>query len=116
VSIAQLINRPCTLVRRVETGTEDDFENIGPDEDFVDTVCEIQQQRRDEPATEGELSVTSWLVIFPAGTEVKSGDAVLIDDAEFELVGAPWHARNPRTKQEHHVEATAKQTRGPGGS
>lgn len=114
MSITTLVNLPCVLIRR--SGDSDDFDDTLPDEHYVDTVCEIQQQQRSEPTDEGDLSVTQWLVIFPAGTVADSGDAVLVEDAEYQLIGAPWAVRNPRTGVEHHVEASATQTRGPGGS
>ena len=108
-----LISRPCVLVRRM--GDTDDFDDTLPEENYVDTVCEIQQQRREEPAGQGELSVTTWIVFFPIGTEVDNGDALLIGDEEYQLVGAPWQA-DTGSPAVHHVEATAVRTRGPGGS
>lgn len=108
--LAQLLNRPCTILRRSESGSEDDYGNEIPDEQQVETVCELQQRSRQEPGNEGELSDTSWLAIFPAGTELDTGDGLLVDDQKYEMVGDPWIARNPRTRAVSHVEATLRRT------
>lgn len=111
--LEQLLNRPCTLLLRDSTGDKDDYGNEKTgDPTEVETVCELQQQRRDEQDDQGETSDTTWLVILPAGTEIDTGDAIQIDGYVYELVGAPWRARNPRTQAESHVEATARRAAG----
>lgn len=110
--LEQLLNRPCTLLLRDSTGETDEYGNAKTGTTSVETVCELQQQRRDEPDDQAETSDTTWLVILPAGTEIDTGDAVQVDGHVYELVGAPWHARNPRTQAESHVEATARRTAG----
>lgn len=104
--LSQLLNRPCIIVRTLETGTTDDYGNLVPDEDAIDTVCELQQQGRSEPTD--DLSVTNWLLILPPGTRLRTDDYVIVDSERYELVGDPWVVRSPRTQQEAHVEATVK--------
>lgn len=106
-----LINRTATVIRRSSSSETDRFGNKKHSETPVPTVCEIQQQRRDEH--EGETSDTLWDVFFLAGTNVNSGDALVVDGEEYELIGDPWEARNPRTRTPSHIEATARRTRGP---
>jgi hypothetical protein len=126
--LTTLLSLPCTIVRReASTATEpvagtdvDDYGNplpTDPDTDpadnayELDTVCELQQQDRDEPAAAGELSDTVWLLYLPPGTELDTGDAVDVDGyGRFELVGDPWAVRNPRTGVASHVEATVRRT------
>jgi hypothetical protein len=111
MTLAQLLNRTCTLVIRSASAEEDDYGNAIEDESSVETVCEIQQRQRSETADEGELSDTSWLGVFPAGTDLRTADAVIVEGlGQFELVGDPWTARNPRTQAESHVEATLRRT------
>lgn len=111
--LANLIQTPCTIVRRFASIDDDDFSNERPTEDYVDTVCEIQQAQRTEPAGEGELSVTTWNVFLPSDVVAHNGDALVLDDgSEYELVGEPWRA-DSGSAAVHHVEATAKLTRGP---
>lgn len=112
MTLATLINRPCAIIRRTNTGTTDDLGNEIPSEAAVETVCEIQQRSRDEQDDQGELSETVWNVFLPAGTVIHNGDAIVVDGAEYELVGEPWAARNPRTQAESHLELTVKRTRG----
>lgn len=107
MSLTDLLNLPVTIVRRTET--TDAFDPV-PVESLVETFGELQQTARAEPVGEGELSVTTWLLVLSAGTDVRTGDAVIADGATYEVVGAPWQARNPRTQLPSHVEATLKKT------
>lgn len=113
MSLTSLINRPCLLIRRSESGDTDDYGNDIATETIVATVCEIQQIRRTEPATEGELSQGDWVAFFLPGTALDTSDAIEVDGlGTFELVGGPWVVRNPRTQQESHVEASLRRTAG----
>jgi hypothetical protein len=114
VSIASLINRPATLVRRTDSGKTDEFGNPVMTVTETEVLCELQQQRRNEEGDQGELSETLWNLFLPAGAELDTGDAIVVDGDEYELVGAPWDARNPRTQQVSHVEATVRRTAGAG--
>ena len=110
--LAQLLNRPCTITRRSQSAETDEYGNAVPTEDVAATVCELQQRQRDESADQGEVSDTEWLLVLPAGTAIRTGDSVSIDGEDFELVGDPWSARNPRTGLESHIEATLRRTAG----
>lgn len=112
MTLTQLLNLPCVLVRNLPSSDTDEFGNEIPAEEEIETVCELQQQRRDEPSTEGELSVTTWLLVLPAGTEVRTSDTVEVDGYVYQFEGDPWSARNPRTGLESHVEATVKRSAG----
>lgn len=109
MTLETLLNRPVTIVNR--SGDEvDEYGGGVPAEAFVETVGELQQQRRTEPGDQGELSDTTWALFLPAGTVIGTGDQVLCDGDTYEVVGAPWAARNPRLRVESHVEATLRRT------
>lgn len=109
MTVATLMNRPCTITLRSTGTTEDDYGNLIDDEEFVDTVCEIQQKTRDEPEALGETSVTLWDAFFPAGTVTDTAASVDVEGlGVFEFVGDSWPVRNPRTQIESHVQATVK--------
>lgn len=110
MSLTTLINRPMTLIRRASTGSVDTYGNDVDGETTVAVLGELQQIQRTEPVAEGELSDTRWLLFLPAGTAIDTGDAVICDGEVFEVVGAPWPARNPRTGAQNHVEVTLRQT------
>lgn len=113
MSLSLLLNRPCTIVRRLASGTKDAHGREIPAEEDVATVCEIQQRSRRETGDEGEVSDTFWSAYFPAGTVLNTGDAVIVDGlGQFELVGDPWHA-DTGSFGVAHVEATVRRTRGP---
>lgn len=107
-----LLTRPCTLILRTDSGERDRHNNPIRDEAEIETLCELQQRRRDEPGDHGELSDTLWDLFLPAGTIAETIDAINVDGQRFEFVGDPWRVRNPRTKLVSHVEATVRRTAG----
>lgn len=114
MTLTQLLNRRAWVLRRSDSGAEDDYGNPIPSEERTEVVCEVQQRRADE-VTEGEVSDAEWLGVFPAGTAFDTGDAIEVEGlGTFEVDGAPWPARNPRTQTESHVEATLKRVAGAG--
>lgn len=111
--LSQLLNQPCTIVRRSASSATDEYGNEIPDETEISTVCELQQERHlsdAEPANQGELSDTKWLLVLTTGTVIRTGDVVIVNGERYEMFGDPWHARNPRTGAESHVEATVRRT------
>lgn len=107
------MNRPCTLIQRLASSTSDDYGNEIPDEAEVETFCELQQRSREEPVLEGQnISATEWRVFFRPGLDVQTGDALIVEGAEYELVGEPWVVRNPRTGTESHIEASVELVEG----
>lgn len=112
MSLTDLLNRSCTIISRTSDGTTDEFGNDIPGETLTLTVGELQQRSRDEPAMAGEITASEWLLVLPAGIGIRTGDVVEVDNGRYEVTGSPWHARNPRTQLESHVEATLRQTAG----
>ena len=112
MSLSQLLNRDVVIVQRSSSGATDELGDPIAGETLVETVGELQQQQRSEGDDEGERSDTRWLLILPAGTDIDTGDKVLVDDQRYEVVGAPWEARNPRTRAESHIEATLQRVAG----
>ncbi len=110
MSLIERLNRPVTVLQRTADDDADEYGNPIPGETIVDTVGELQQRRRDEPGDAGELSATDWLLVLPAGTPVRTGDAVIVDGQVYELIGDPWIARNPRTQTASHIECTVRRT------
>lgn len=110
--LSQLLNTPVMIISRSPSGDKDEYGNETDAETTIATVGELQQRRRNEPAAEGEVSDAQWDLFLPAGTQIDTGDAVQVDGIEYELVGAPWEARNPRTQTVSHIEATVRRTAG----
>jgi hypothetical protein len=108
--ISTLINRPCTITRRLAEGDEDGYGSDRAAETELETVCELQQARRDEGAAHADLSQTTWLLFFRPGVPLRSGDAVTVEGETYEIIGDPWVARDPLTRRDSHVEATARRT------
>lgn len=112
MSLTALLNRPCTLIHRALSGDTDEFGNDIPAETIETTVYELQQTQRTEPPAAGDLGISTFLAVFPAGTSISVDTSVVdgIDGHEYEVLGEPWVARNPRTQAESHIEATVRRT------
>jgi len=114
-----LLNRPVTITRRTPSATEDAYGNPVDAVVTTTTVGELQQQQRSETdqgawGLAGDIVQTVWLLVLPAGTAIDASDRVTIDGKDYEVIGDPWHARNPRTQQDAHVEVTLRRSRGVG--
>lgn len=108
--ITDIINKPCTIIRRLPGTQADELGNEVPQEDRIDTVCEIQQTSSVEPESGGEAAITTWTVYLLSGFSVRTGDAILVDEyGEFEFIGDGWDAKTG-SPEVWHVEAMAKQT------
>lgn len=99
----------CTIIRRSDTGTVDDYGDAERIVSTLDTKCEIQPASEEEPANAGEVSLVSHKAWFPPGTDLRTGDAVATAEAQFEVVGAPadW---NDLVGQDDFLEADLKRT------
>lgn len=105
-----LINRPCVLRRRLPGSTIDRDGNEVPQIVEVATVCEVQQRQRRENVE--EIGDARWLAFFLATEEVGSGDELVVDGLTYQVEGDSWRARNPRTGEFTHVEATLRRVAG----
>jgi hypothetical protein len=114
VSIAQLLNRPCTITHRQDGDERDEYGNALDGEMTTTTVCELQQRQRSE--TTDEIAASTWALYLPAGTAIDTGDAVEIEGVSYEVDGEPWAVRSPITKGVSHIEATVRRTAGVEGS
>jgi hypothetical protein len=119
VTLAQLLNRPCTVLHRTAGEAKDEYGNKIPVTEEIEGVCEVQESKRSlsgrtsEPDSEGENSDAEWLGIFPAGTLLGAADTVRVEGiGALEVVGEPWEARNPRTQVVSHIEAPLRRTAG----
>lgn len=111
MSLTTLLSRPCALVRRTDSGSTDDDGNAIKTEVATQTVCSLQQIRREEPGDAGELSITLWDLFLPTGTAIDTSDAVIVGGDVYEVVGDPWDATEGSARM-HHVEATVRKTAG----
>lgn len=111
MSLTALLNRDCTIIRRTTSGTLDADGNDVPGETEVQTVCCLQQARREEPAGQGEVSDTEWRVYLAFNESVHTGDAIEVGGESFEVVGEPWRAQDG-SEDMWHLEVTVRRTAG----
>jgi hypothetical protein len=107
-----LLNRPCQIVHRSPSDTEDDYGNVIADHLVSATVCEFQQDARKEHDGTNDLSESKWRIFLPTGTDITSGDQVVVDGKTYEVDGEPESVRNPRTRTMSHLEVTVVRTAG----
>jgi hypothetical protein len=115
MSLAQMINRPCVLVKRV-AGEKDELGNETTEPVEIETVCDLQQQGASSFRSESddEVSDTRWVLYLPADVEAGVGDAVRVSgDGEFEVYGEAWKVWNPHTQTFSHIEAAVRRTVAP---
>ena len=116
MSLAQLINRPCLIVTRDDSGEEDEYGNQIPTEGAVETVCEAQPRRALEPENMADLSDEDFAGFFlpvDAGY-LNAASAVWIPElGEFEVEGLPANWRNPRTQDYRFLHVNLRRTAGP---
>lgn len=112
MGVNRMLRTPCTILRRVPDG-EDSFGNPTYTTEEVETVCALQQRRRDEHEEGGELSDTLWSLYLPPGTALDTGESVEVKGRTYEVVGEPWDAQEG-SRSMWHVEATCRRTAGAG--
>lgn len=112
MTLATLLTQPATIVRRSESGVTDAYGNAIPSETSEEVDCYLEQRRRDEAEDQGEVSESDWLLVLPAGTEIDTGDEVVVDARAYEVIGEPWSAHDPLRGGASHVEATLRRTAG----
>lgn len=111
MTLATLLNKPCQLVRRSDSGDIDAHGGEIETETVTEVMCDLQQRQRSEDEESGELSDTLWTLFLPTGTDIDTSDAVVVGGRVYELVGDPWDAQQGSPDM-WHLEATVRRTAG----
>jgi hypothetical protein len=112
MSLAELLSTPVTISRKIASGKTDEYGDEIPEVETVQAVGELQQQKREERGDQGEVSTTDWVLFLPAGTDIRTGDAVTIGVDQYQMVGDPWAVKNPRAGDISHIEASVRRVAG----
>lgn len=114
MSIEKLM-KPVTILRREESGEEDEYgepEVVTEEVEGRAAIQKAQRRAREEQGTEGEVSDTLWNGYFPTGTVLKTSYAIRNEAGEvFELVGDPWDAKEGSPRM-WHLEANLRRVAG----
>lgn len=99
-------------MRRSDVGVADDYGNATTVETTEAMACYLEQRRRSEDENLGEVSEADYLLVLPAGTDIDTGDEVIVGEHHYEMIGTPWVADNIGSARVGHVEATVRRTAG----
>lgn len=109
MSIDSLMNIPCTITPRAPAEQPDDYnDEVLEDGTPFDSTCWKARVSSTENTGNENVVVGDWHYYFPADTDLTKLDArakVSTPDGDFEMVGDPWLAQNPRSTSGEHVEA-----------
>ena len=106
--LANLLNTPCTLIHRSNSGTTTRYGAKVKAEMTTTTLCAFQQRQRSDE--DEELASSQWMLMLDADEDVTNIDGVVVAGQRYEFFGQPWPVTNEQTGVTHHIEATV--TRG----
>lgn len=89
---------------------KDRYGNVTTTPRTTTSACWGHQVRRDDITVEELTQIESWLFYFPPGTDTDKLAQFTVGDDTFVLMGPPWHAFNPISRQVSQVELTVKRT------
>jgi hypothetical protein len=112
VNVERLLNLTASVTRVVRDGTEDAFGD--PTETTLTATyrCWLAQAGADEATVNQDVQREDFALYLEAGASggIDGTDRVTVGGVEYEVVGPPWSAINPRTGQTTHVVATIRRT------
>lgn len=102
-----LMTQTATISTPVPSGV-DEYNDVTTTPTTATVACWLHQTARDENTVNQNLQGQTWQVYFPPGTSVDGSATITVDDLDYELVGPPWPAFNPRLRRVTHIEATVR--------
>lgn len=116
MNASRLMTREAIITRRSVPADPDvdEYGNPQLEESTIRVSCELQQASRSEQTVDADWQIGDWNLYLAATdldgneTEIEGSDVVTIDGVDYEVIGPPWPARNPRTGALSHVEARVR--------
>lgn len=110
--IDDLMVIPCVVTPRSAAADPDAYnDEVMVDGTPFETVWWKARVSSTETTGPENVVIGDWHGYFPADTDLTKLDArakVSDADGDFEMIGDPWLARNPRSSNGEHVEAYAR--------
>jgi hypothetical protein len=97
-----------TITHVAQSGAPDDYGDPTEQTSTTTALCEFQQQQRSEDTVDADRQSESWTLFVEPDATIDGGDRIEIDGVTYQVDGPPWHARNPRTQIETHIEARVR--------
>jgi len=105
--LLSMLDRPCTIISRSQTGPVDRYNQPTWEETTTTTVWYVEQIQARE-VTEGRTTgIATHLGVWPSGTIIDDSDKVSSDGVTYEVLGPPWPVWEPGAGASH-VEATVR--------
>lgn len=100
-----IFSRLVTLIRRAP-GVDDEYGDQALAAVSNEAVyVELQQTASTEIQVDRDTVIADWLVMFPPETVISAVDQIAVDDARYEIVGAPELVFHPWAGTADHWEA-----------
>lgn len=105
---SRLMTMETTVTPRTVTTTDAYGDDTLTDGTAFDTVCFIWQTERGEDTGPDHTVDETYTAAFPAADTIGPADAVTAEGVDYEIIGPPWPAFNPRLQTVTHQEATLR--------
>jgi hypothetical protein len=109
--IERLLTKPIALVRREESGTEDEWGSPVLTEVITETKCYVRQRRTTDASEEGTVLSEHWEVFLSPEITIHAWDAVEMDGERYEVIGAPDQEWNARLGRVNHITLAVSRAR-----
>jgi len=93
-----------------EDAERDDYNNPIPTTTTSTVECWIEQASASESTVDTAFQAEDYRIYLEAGTVVSGADRLTVLGVTYEIVGPPWPAVSPRTRQVTHIEAKGRCT------
>lgn len=114
MNIGHRLTLPCTITHVEDDGDPDAYGNPTETTTTTESTCWLHQTYRDDSeattarTNHGTTNVSTerFTAYFLPTVDLDRNDRVTVDGTEYQVVGPPWRAFNPRTRRYEHIEAT----------
>ena len=108
MDVTRLLTLTATITHVAHAGAADAYGNPTETTTTSTAAAEIQQTQRDEHTRDANVAEETWLLVLAPTATIDNTDRVSVGGVSYEVIGPPWRARNPRTGDVTHIEATVK--------
>ena len=106
--LLSMLDRPCTIIGRSQTGPVDRYNEPTWLETSEPTVCYIEQTDTREITVGRNTGIATHLGVLPSGTVIDDSDRIEVGSTTYEVLGPPARLWEPELG-ESHVEVALRE-------